>query len=92
MDKQSNVSENRVVLQQWFGQSLDGKGTQVEKASFQIFIEGPEVTNRRGSGIERELIGFVGKKPGEPVNFLPVAHAFQDLLPQVRVQIAQGLI
>lgn len=83
---------NLIVLQQWFGESLDGSGTKIEKSSFQIFIEGPEVTNRRGATITRELIGFVGKNPGEPINFLPVIDAFRDLLPQIRVQIAQGLI
>jgi hypothetical protein len=81
---------NQVVLQQWFGELPDG--SLVEKSSFQIFIEGPEVTARRGKDVQRELIGFVGKNPGEPVNFLPVIDAFRDLLPQIRVQIAQGLI
>lgn len=86
----ASASTNQVVLQQWFGELPDG--TQVEKTSFQIFIEGPEVTTRRGKDISRELIGFVGKNPCEPVNFLPVIDAFRDLLPQIRVQIAQGLI
>jgi hypothetical protein len=84
------ASSNQVVLQQWFGELPDG--TKIEKPSFQIFIEGPEVTERRGTGIVRELIGFVGKNPGEPVNFLPVIDAFRDLLTQIRIQIAQGLI
>jgi hypothetical protein len=94
-DGTPSASTNQVVLQQWFGELPDG--TQIEKTSFQIFIEGPEVSARRGKDINgndivRELIGFVGKNPGEPVNFLPVIDAFRDLLPQIRVQIAQGLI
>ena len=77
-----------VVLQEWQG---DSSGKTVSKNSFQIFVEGPAIVERRG-GRPRELIGFVGKQPGAKINYLPVANAFEDLLPAVELKIRQGLL
>lgn len=83
-------SENRIVLQAWFGETPTGQ--KLEKPSFQIFVEGSVVTERRGKDVVRELIGFVSKEPGRPINFLPVIAAFRDLIPHFEVQIRTALL
>lgn len=79
--------ENRVVLKQMVGQS---QGVTKVKNNFRIFVEGPEVRRRRN--VEREHIGFVNKKPGCPINYLPVAYAFSDLLDEFTLQVRAALI
>lgn len=82
-------SENRIVLKAWFGETPDGQ--VLEKPSFQIFVEG-EVVEQRRQGRKTELIGFVAKEPGLPINFLPVVDAFRDLIPHFEVQIRTALL
>ncbi len=84
------MSDNLVVLQQWFGELPNGD--QVEQNSFQIILEGAEVEKRRGKGVKRLFVGFVGKNPTETIQYQPVIHAFRDLIPQIEFQIRVGLI
>ena len=79
-----------VVLQQWFGELPNGQ--QVEKDSFQIILEGPVVTERRGPNETRIFVGFVSKTPGERILYQPVIDVFRDLVPEIEVQIGIGLI
>ena len=62
-----------------------GSCTEVEKQKFLIIVSGSEVEARRSK--PRELIGYVSKKPGKPISFLPVANAFKDAIPEITVAV-----
>ena len=51
-----------------------GQIVEVEFNQYQIMVTGERLKEIRG--VDRELIGYVGKKPGAPINYLKVAAAF----------------
>jgi hypothetical protein len=60
----------------------DGAIITVEHDVYQIFVGGAtgseEAFKQVRAGRSREMIGFVGKQPGAPINFLKVVLAFGD--------------
>lgn len=78
-----------VELEPLIGTPVGGSG-QVEKRKFLIFVSGIQVELARDK--PRELIGYISKKPGSKIKFLPVAHAFSESLPEITQQVHAGVI
>lgn len=72
-----------IVLEPLRGEmNRDGAIITVEHDVYQIFVSGAtgseEAFKQVRAGRSREMIGFVGKQPGAPINFLKVVLAFGD--------------
>jgi hypothetical protein len=64
-----------IELEQHIGhRKVNGVVQQIEFNQYQIYVTGPKLKQIRG--VDRELIGYVSKKLGSPINYLKVSAAF----------------
>lgn len=65
----------QIELQPHIGErQVGGVVRTVEFDQYQIFVTGEKLKEARG--VERELIGYAGKRPGAPIQYLKVVAAF----------------
>jgi hypothetical protein len=67
-----------------------GVEVEVEQDQYLIFVSGPDLEKVRGK--KAEHIGFVGKKPGMPINYLKVAAAFGEGTVKVFSQMVRSAL
>lgn len=66
-----------IELRPHVGTRMEGNmEIEVEQDQYMIFVTGPDLMSLRGRPSEH--IGYVGKKPGMPINYLKVAAAFGE--------------
>lgn len=83
--------EFEIELEPHVGERMkDGVVQRVEFDQYQIFVTGEKLKELRG--VERELIGYVGKKPGAPISYLKVALAFGPSVKVFNTLVRAGLI
>lgn len=69
---------------------VDGQVQQFELDQYQIVVTGEKLKEVRG--VNRLLIGYVGKKPGAPINYLKVAAAFGPSVKVFTQMVRHGLL
>lgn len=80
-----------IELRPHVGTRMDGDvEIVVEQDQYMIFVSGPGLQAARGKPSEH--IGYVGKKPGMPINYLKVAAAFGESTVKIFSQMIRSAL